>query len=65
VPVAGAGKKLKAPHQCAVAAPLEPLLAPADTMPVRGVSMDEIARRLRRDHGDVRDKVAEMGRACR
>src|ERR1700730_1686876 len=28
-------------------------------MLVRGVSMDEIARRLRRDHGDVRDKVAE------
>ena len=25
-------------------------------MLVRGVSMDEIARRLRRDHGDVRDK---------
>ena len=34
-------------------------------MLVRGVSMDEIARRLRRDHGDVRDKVAEVGRACR
>jgi hypothetical protein len=31
-------------------------------MLVRGVS---IARRLRRDHGDVRDKVAEVGRACR
>src|ERR1700757_2561635 len=30
-------------------------------MLVRGVSMDEIARRLRRDHGDVRDKVAEVG----
>ena len=34
-------------------------------MLVRGVSMDEIARRLRRDHGDVRAKVAEVGRACR
>ena len=34
-------------------------------MLVRGVSMDEIARRLRRDHGDVRGKVAEVGRACR
>jgi hypothetical protein len=34
-------------------------------MLVRGVSMDEIARRLRRDHGDVRDKIAEVGRACR
>jgi len=34
-------------------------------MLVRGVSMDEIARRLRRDHGDVRDKVAEVGRGCR
>jgi len=34
-------------------------------MLVRGVSMDEIARRLRRDHGDVRDKVVEVGRGCR
>jgi hypothetical protein len=34
-------------------------------MLVRGVSMDEIARRLRRDHGEVRDKVAEVGQACR
>jgi hypothetical protein len=34
-------------------------------MLVRGVSMGEIARRLRRDHGEVRDKVAEVGRACR
>jgi len=33
-------------------------------MLVRGVSIEEIARRLRRDHGDVRDKVAEVGRAC-
>ena len=34
-------------------------------MLVRGVSIDEIARRLRRDHREVRDKVAEVGRACR
>jgi hypothetical protein len=34
-------------------------------MLVRGLSIEEIARRLRRDHGDVRDKVAEVGRACR
>jgi hypothetical protein len=34
-------------------------------MLVRGVSMDEIAHRLRRDHGDVRDKVVEVGRECR
>jgi hypothetical protein len=32
---------------------------------VRGVPMEEIARRLRRDYGEVRDKVAEVGRACR
>jgi hypothetical protein len=34
-------------------------------MLVRGVSIEEIARRLRRDHGDVQDKVVEIGRACR
>jgi hypothetical protein len=34
-------------------------------MLVRGVSIEEIARRLRRDHGEVRDKVAEVGRAIR
>jgi hypothetical protein len=34
-------------------------------MLVRGVSILEIARRLRRDHGDVRVKVVEVGRACR
>ena len=32
---------------------------------VRGVPMEEIARLLRRDHGEVRDKIAEVGRACR
>jgi hypothetical protein len=34
-------------------------------MLVRGLSIEEIARRLRRDEGEVRDKVAEAGRACR
>ena len=34
-------------------------------MLVRGVSIEEIAGRLRRDHGEVRDKVAKVGRACR
>ena len=34
-------------------------------MLVRGVSIEEIARRLRRDKVEVRDKVAEVGRACR
>jgi hypothetical protein len=34
-------------------------------MLVRGVSIEEIARRLRRDLGEVRDKVAEVGRTCR
>jgi hypothetical protein len=32
---------------------------------VRGLSIEEIARILRRDHRDIRDKVAEVGRACR
>ena len=34
-------------------------------MLVRGVSIHEIAHRLRRDQIEVRDKVAEVGRACR
>jgi hypothetical protein len=34
-------------------------------MLVRDVSIDEIARRLSRDKVEVRDKVAEVGRACR
>lgn len=34
-------------------------------MLVRGLPIDEIARRLRRDKIEVRDKVAEVGRACR
>lgn len=33
-------------------------------MLVRGVWMDEIAHRLRRDYAEVRDKIAEVGRAC-
>ena len=34
-------------------------------MLVRGLSIEEIARILRRDYREVRDKVAEVGRACR
>jgi hypothetical protein len=34
-------------------------------MLVRGLPIEEIARLLRRDHGDVRDKVVEKGQACR
>jgi hypothetical protein len=34
-------------------------------MLVRGLPMEEIARLLRRDHGEVQDKVVEIGRACR
>ena len=34
-------------------------------MLIRGLSIEEIARLLRRDHGDVQDKVVEVGRACR
>jgi hypothetical protein len=34
-------------------------------MLVRGVPMEEIARRLRRDHGDVQNKVVEIGQGCR
>jgi DNA-directed RNA polymerase specialized sigma24 family protein len=32
---------------------------------VRGLSIEEIARVLGRDHGEVQDKVVEIGRACR
>jgi hypothetical protein len=32
---------------------------------LRGLSIEEIARLLDRDHGEVRDKVVEVGRACR
>jgi hypothetical protein len=34
-------------------------------MLVRGLAIEEIALRLRRDHGEIRDKVAEVGRVCR
>jgi hypothetical protein len=34
-------------------------------MLVRGLSIEEIARRLRRENGEVRDKIVEIGRACR
>jgi hypothetical protein len=34
-------------------------------MLIGGLSIAEIARLLRRDHGDVRDKVVQVGRACR
>ena len=34
-------------------------------MLMRGVSIEEIAGLLRRDHSEVRDKIIEIGRACR
>ena len=34
-------------------------------MLMRGLSIEEIARLLRRDRSDVQDKVVEVGRACR
>jgi len=34
-------------------------------MLMRGLSIEEIARLLGRDHGGVQDKVVEIGRACR
>jgi hypothetical protein len=34
-------------------------------MLVPALSIEEIARLLRRDYRDVRDKLAEVGRACR
>jgi hypothetical protein len=34
-------------------------------MLIRGLSIEEIAGLLRRDHSEVRDKVVEVGRACR
>jgi hypothetical protein len=34
-------------------------------MLVRGLSIEEIARLLRRDHDDVQNKVVEIGQACR
>ena len=35
------------------------------TMLVRGLSIEAIARSLRRDHREVREKVVEVGRSCR
>ena len=35
------------------------------TMLVRSLSMEEIARLPRRDHGEVRDNVVDVGCACR
>ena len=40
-------------------------LANLGKMLVRGLSIEEIARRLRRDKVEVRDKIAEVGQACR
>jgi hypothetical protein len=40
-------------------------LSELGNMLVRGLSIEEIARLLRRDHREVRGKVAEVGRACR
>jgi hypothetical protein len=34
-------------------------------MLLRGLAIEEIARLLRRDHREVREKIAEVGRACR
>ena len=34
-------------------------------MLLRGLSIEEIARSLRRDHREVRDKIVEVGQACR
>jgi hypothetical protein len=40
-------------------------LSELGNMLVRGLSILEIARCLRRSHGNVQDKVVEVGRACR
>jgi hypothetical protein len=40
-------------------------LAELGDLLLRGLSMREIARALRRDHSEVQDKVVEIGRACR
>ncbi len=34
-------------------------------MLLRGLSIEEIARLLQRNHPEIRDKIAEVGRACR
>jgi hypothetical protein len=43
----------------------DPELNELGDMLVRGLSIEEIARLLRRDHDDVQNKVVEIGRACR
>jgi hypothetical protein len=43
----------------------QPELSELGDMLVRGLTIEEITHRLRRDHREVRDKVAEVGRACR
>jgi hypothetical protein len=43
----------------------EPELSELGDMLVRGLTIGEITHRLRRDHREVRDKVAEVGRTCR
>jgi hypothetical protein len=40
-------------------------LSELGNMLVRGFPIEEIARVLRRDQREVRDKVAEVGRGCR
>jgi hypothetical protein len=34
-------------------------------MLMRGLSIEEIARLLGRDNGEVQDKIVEIGRSCR
>jgi hypothetical protein len=43
----------------------DPELNELGDMLVRGLPMEEIARLLLRGHGEVQDKVVEIGRACR
>jgi hypothetical protein len=43
----------------------DPKLYELGEMLVRGLSIAEIARRLRRDKVEIRDKIAEVGRARR
>jgi hypothetical protein len=43
----------------------DPELIELGNMLMRGLSIEEIARLLRRDHGEVRDKVVEVARPRR
>ena len=52
-------------HRLLVVISLREELNELGNMLVRGLPMEEIARLLRRDHGEVQDKVVEIGRACR